>query len=233
MKKYKLGGLYFIIVSMFCVIINGCATTPSTPPGPIDPRMLSEDVSVELTISSFAAPDAYSKGKVYYIASAIQNVIDDDLEFQEIAGYLENSLIQKGLIRTKNKKEADLLIRLGYGIGNPQTISETGETSGGYSYRVGSMWFTEPPQTQTVTYTSYMRTMIVEAYDLKDSNRKSQLWKTTIQSNGYLSDLRVILPYMIAGSMVEMGTNTGQQKTVTIGGHHPNIFYIFKTNPIS
>jgi hypothetical protein len=233
MKKFKLAGLWFIITSLFCVIMNGCATTPSTPPGPIDPRMLAKNERVMLTINSFAAPDAKSKGKVYYITSAIQNVIDDDLEFQEIAGYLENSLIQNGLTRTNNRKEADILIRLGYGIGNPKTTSETYTTSTGYSYPVGWMWFTVPPRSETVTNTAYMRTMIVEAYDLKDPNRKSQLWKTTVQSEGTSSDLRVILPYMIAGSMVEIGTNTGQQKTVNISGHHPNIFYILKTNPIA
>lgn len=232
MKKVKLTGLYFIIISIFCVIINGCATRPSTlstPTGPIDPRMLAKGDIIKLTINSFAAPDAKSKGKVYCIASAIQGVIEDDLEFQEIAGYLENSLIQDGLIRTKNRKEADLLIRLGYGIGSPKTTSETYVSSTGYSYPVGWMWFTVAPQTQTVTNTSYMRNMIVEAYDLKDPNRKSQLWKTTVQSEGSMSDLRVILPYMIAGSMVEIGTNTGQQKTVNISGHHPNIFLIFNT----
>ncbi|MCX5848374.1 MAG: hypothetical protein NTW65_02850 [Deltaproteobacteria bacterium] len=233
MKKFKIKGLYFIIISIFCVIINGCATTPSTPPGPIDPRMLPANEMVRLTINSFAAPDAKSKGKVYYITSAIQNVTDDDLEFQEIAGYLENSLIQDGLIRTNNRKEADILIRLGYGIGSPKTTSETYTTSTGYSYPVGWMWFNVPPKTQTVTNTSYMRNMVVEAYDLKDPNRKSQLWKTTVQSEGSMSDLRVILPYMIAGSMVEMGTNTGQQKTVNISGHHPNLFLIFKRASIT
>ncbi|OGP66369.1 MAG: hypothetical protein A2W27_01165 [Deltaproteobacteria bacterium RBG_16_44_11] len=229
MNRFKGCGLSIIFVGIISsLIISGCVTTPSTPQTPPDPRMLAAGAFIAVKINSFAAADAQSKGKIYFITSAIQNVSADDLEFQEIARYLENSLHEKGYLRTNNIKGANLLIRLGYGIGNPQTSSETVVTSTGYSYPVGWMWYTVPPQTQTVRNTTYMRSLTVEAYDLKDPKTKSQLWKTTVQSEGTLSDLRIVLAYMIAASMVEIGTNTGQQKDVKIGGHHPNIRYIFK-----
>ena len=226
MNRFKISGLSLIFLGVITVlIINGCATTPSTP---VDPRMFGHNSQIHVQVNSFAAPDAASKGKTFFIISAMQNVGDNDLEFLEVARYIENALSKKGYIRTDNIKSADILIRLGYGIGNPNTSSETVVTSHGYSYPVGWMWFTAPPQTKTVTTTTYMRNLILEAYDLKDPKRKSQLWKTTVKSGGGTSDLNRILAFMIAASSEYFGTSTGMQLYLTISGRDPRVLDIWK-----
>ena len=90
------------------------------------------------------------------------------------------------------------------------------------------MWFTVPPRTQTVKETSYMRNLILESYDLKDPKGQAQLWKTTLQSEGDLNDLRLVLAYMIAASADHFGTNTGQLVRVNINGYDPRVLKIWK-----
>ncbi len=227
MSRLKVTGLSLMFLGVIALLINGCATTP-TPSTPVDPRMFGADTLISVQVNSFAAPDVASKGKTFFIISAMQNISDNDLEFLSVARYIENGLSKKGYLRTDNIKSADILIRLGYGIGNPNTSSETVVTSHGYSYPVGWMWFTSPPQTQTVTKTTYMRNLIVEAYDLKDPNRKSQLWKTTGKSEGSSSDLHLILAYMIAATSEYFGTNTGKQMDLNISGRDPRVLDIWK-----
>ncbi|MBN2223346.1 MAG: hypothetical protein JW765_01580 [Deltaproteobacteria bacterium] len=91
-----------------------CATAP--PPASPDPRMFPGDYWIEIAVNSFAAPDADSKGKVYYLASAVQNVEDTDVEFLEYARMLENGLSLKGYVRVYDKKDAETLINLAYGM---------------------------------------------------------------------------------------------------------------------
>jgi hypothetical protein len=99
-------------------------------------------------------------------------------------------------------ENANLIIRMAYGIGNPktETYTQTYTTSTGYSYPVGWTWIYVPPQTKKVTTktTTYMRYLILEAYDSKD--KRSQLWKTTLKSEGTDNDLRVVLPHMSAAA---------------------------------
>lgn len=199
-----------------------CAITPT------DPRMLGYDERVEVTVQALAAPDAPSNDKSFFIVPGMQNLSENDLEFMEVSRYITNALSKKGYIRANSVKSAAILIRLSYGIGDPQTSSRTVEISPGYSYPVGWMWFTQPPQTQTVKETTYQRNLILEAYDLKDPNRKSQLWKTIVKSEGSYSDLNRILAYMIAASSEYFGTNTGRQIDLTIYGHDPRLLDIWK-----
>lgn len=210
---------------MIAVLMSSCATTPKAPK---DPRMTDANNWWGVKVNSFVALDASSKGKTYVITSAMQNVSDNDLEFQEFARYIDNALSPRGYVKTDKNENADLLIRLGYGIGAPQTTRDTYTTSTGYSYPVGSMWFTVPPSKKTVQSTKYMRNLVLEAYDLKDPNRKSQLWKTTVTSKGSTSDLRIALAYMVAASGDYFGINTGKQLEIKIWGDDPRVLDIWK-----
>ncbi|MBN2225376.1 MAG: hypothetical protein JW765_11905 [Deltaproteobacteria bacterium] len=104
----------FFAVLITATYLLACATAPPPASPKADPRML--DYNVFMTVNSFAAPDADSKGKVYYLASAVHNVEDTDVEFLEYARLLENGLSLKGYVRVYDKKDAETLINLGYGI---------------------------------------------------------------------------------------------------------------------
>jgi hypothetical protein len=226
MNRFQINAVHNIFLGIISIlIINGCATTPSTP---VDPRMFEYGAWIDVTVNAIAAPDASSKGNSFFIVPGMQHLSENDLEFMEVSKYITNGLSKKGYVRADSVKNAAILIRLGYGIGDPQTSSETVAISQGYSYAVGWMWFTEPPKTKTIKETSYRRNLILEAYDLKDPDRKSQLWKTTVKSEGTSSDLNRILAYMIAASYEYFGTSTGMQIDLRINGRDPRLLDIWK-----
>jgi hypothetical protein len=230
------------VIFSFCLIaglIIGCVTTP-TP----FPTQVPSSLRFAVTIDSIAASDAHLKGKTYIISSAIKDVKDDDLQFKEFARYIENALSQKGYMRVDSDKKADLLIRLSYGLGTPQTTTSTYTTSYGYSYPIGWMWYHVPPTTQTQQITHNTVSFQLEAYGLKTPSQQPQLWKTTVKSNTRvpnnieggifvvtyydISDLRIQIPYMIAASSYSFGGNTGRAIDVTILGGDPTVFAIMK-----
>lgn len=227
MQKIKATGITGCVFILMAVLLSGCATTTSKPllPGQVDH-------TYGVYVDTMVAPGFDIKAKTYIILSAMQNVNDDDLQFQEFARYIENALSQKGCIRKKNKEDVDLLISLAYWIGEPQTITstQTHTTAIGYSYPVGWMWYTVPPQTrqETTRETLYKKTVVLEAYDPKNTVKRSQLWKTTLISTNNIGDLRFFLPYMITAGVPYFGVDSGVQKEIYVYGLDPMILEIRK-----
>jgi hypothetical protein len=219
MKRMKVAVLILGVFSIFTLLLTACATTPAPTAAP-RPRYVVE-------VDSIIDAGADLRGKTYSISSAMKSVSDNDLQFKEFARYIENALSQKGYKRVGSKESADLLIRLAYGIGSPktETSTRTYTTSGGYSYPVGWTWIHVPPTTETVrtSTTTYARFLILEAYDSKDH---SQLWKTTLKSEGRVSDLRIALPHMIAAGRTYFGINTGKKLTTFIYTNDPAVIEI-------
>lgn len=185
----------------------------------------ADDVSTEsyeVTIDSIAAIND-SRTKSYIISSAMQEISDEDLQFKEFARYVENALDMKGYIRVNEKEKAEILIRLAYGIGNPQTTTYTTTTAPGYAYPIGWWWQVVPPTVETSKQTTYHRHLILEAFDLKTPGRLPQLWKTTVQSDGASSDIRIVLPYLITVAADYFGTNTGSKLSTQISSFDPRI----------
>ncbi len=203
----KASALILGVSVLISLLITGCATTSATS----TPETGRARYVVE--IDSIAAAGADLRSKTYVLSSAMKNVGEHDLQFREFAGYIETALSKQGYKRVDSEENADLLIRLAYGIGDPKTeiYTQTYTTSTGYSYPVGWTWITVPPKTETVTVkkTTYSRYLILEAYDSRD--RRSQLWKTTVTSTGRVSDLRIALPHMVVASIPYFGTNTGEK----------------------
>lgn len=218
MKRIQYAILISGVFTIFVLLLTACATTPA--PAPARPYYGVE-------VDSLSDPGADLRGKTYIISSAMKGVSDNDLQFREFARYVANALSQKGYKRTDSKENADLLIRLAYGIGSPKTETSTNTytTSGGYSYQVGWTWIHVPPTTETVTTssTTYARFLILEAYDSKNH---SQLWKTTLKSEGRVGDLRISLPYIITGGSPYFGTNTGQKLNVRAYVDDPAVIQI-------
>lgn len=204
---YRLCNLF--LGAIVILTMHGCTTTPKIS----DPRYMPNSL-FDVKVSSFAAPDALTRayGEKMFITSAMKNVGNNDLEFIQTARYIENAL--SGYSRVNRVEAADILIRVAYGIGSPQRNYDNVVVSHGYSYPVGWMWFTAPPQTKTITTTSYRRNLIVEAYWLKDKVAEKPIWKTIANSEGSSSDIHTVLPYMIAASRGYMGVSSGRQMDV-------------------
>lgn len=134
-------------------------------------------------IDSAVAPDADSKGKMYYISSVMKDVGDKDQRFQEFARYLENALLlsKRGYVRVDGPDKADLVIRVGYSVGKAQR-AEYGMVS----------W----------------KSLIVGAYDLKDPSRP-QVWRIDLYSKDGIVDENPPLEmaaHMVIAAMPYFGT---------------------------
>ena len=225
LRKY----FVFSILSLAAVMYSGCATY-TTSNKPLQPGQ--EDHTYGVYVDSMVAPGADVKAKKYFLLSAMQNVDDNDLQFRELTRYIANALSQKGYIRTNSKEDADQLISLAYWMGEPQrvTSTQTYNTSPGYSYPVGWMWYTVPPQIhqESTTETLYKKTLVLEAYDLKNKDKSSQLWKTTMIATNAIGDFRFFLPYMLTAGIPYFGVDSGVQKEVKVYGLDPMILEIRK-----
>lgn len=220
MNRIKASFIILCVFAITALLISGCATKPVRPNSP---HQFTK-------VDSIAIAGADLKNKTYVLTSAIKDVSDDDIQFKEVARYVENALSKTGYKRLASEK-ADLIIRLAYGIGVPktETATKTYTTSGGYSYPVGWVWIHVPPKTETVTTksTTYERFLMLEAYDSKD--RRSQLWRTTLKSKGWDPDLRAVLPRMIAAAIDKFGTDTRGEVNAVVPYHHPCVLDIIRS----
>ncbi len=232
---------------LFCVclaigVVAGCYAAPTPFPGQVQACF-----RFEMGIDSLAAPDANSKGKAYVLVSSMKDVPDDDLQFTEFAGYVERALAKRGYQRVESDPKADLLISMGYGLGNPQTTTKTYTTSAGVIYPVGWMWYTTAPTTESTQVSSYPITLVLEAHDLKSPGRQKPVWKTTVTSNSkvpnnveggiflvqyyYIVDMRVQVPYMVAAASDYFATNTGRSVGMVIMGSDKRVFDVMGISP--
>jgi hypothetical protein len=252
MKNYVFNKpVFWILLSVFS--LAGCGTSSralqNKDPRWQDPRISTRDAYFDVKTNALRNPDAiiptYISGtdpvatlaaKKYYIASSLRDVSDSDLGFLEFAKYIENAIKAKAftkngatckynLLRTVNKEEADFVLTLAYGIGNPSTSSQTQLTSNGYGYWIGSIWFSTPAKTQTTTTTNYTRTLILEMHDAKKPSAPA-IVKVTVTSTGYSDDLRAVMPYMVATSMPWSLEGTSIQSILRIYGHSPSILLV-------
>jgi hypothetical protein len=92
------------------------------------------------------------------------------------------------------------------------------------------MWYTVPPQThqETTTATLYEKGLVVEAYDLKNTGKHPQLWKTTAKLTNAEDDLRFLLPFVIRGGLDWFGVDSGKEQVVCVDGRDPIILEIRK-----
>jgi len=250
MKNYVFNKpIFLILLSVF--FLSGCGSSSNLSKDSRwqDPRVSTKDAYFNVKTNAFRNPDViiptYVLGtdsvaalvaKKYYIASSLRDVFDSDLSFLEFAKYIENAIKAKAfrkngavckynLLRTVNKEEADFVLTLAYGIGNPSTSSQTQLTSNGYGYWIGSIWFSVPPKTQTTTITNYTRNLILEMHDAKIPSAPA-IVKIAVTSTGYSDDLRAVMPYMVAASMPWSLEGTSVQRNILIYGHDPSILLV-------
>ncbi len=220
--NFPLLSLVFVVL-----ILSGCATT--------QPKF-------RVNVDSIGSSSENKKS--YVLLPGNKDTKVDDLQFKEYASYVNRVLLQHGFALAENFENANVAIFLGYGIGEPQerqysysipTWGETGVSSssttgtvsssyGGYGSYSGTTTYTPTygvtgATTHTGSYTTYFRFMFLDAVDLeeyKKSKKEIQLWKTTVTSTGYSSDLRRVFPVLVAASKKHIATNTGKKITIEL-----------------
>ena len=193
-------------------------------------------------VDAIASPLASGK-RSYILIPGDPNVQLLDLQFQEFAGYLVNALRAQGYYLADTVDEAELVIMLAYGIGDPQTVSyttsipvfgQTGVASStttgtartvGNTTRINATTVNNPTfgitgyTTGTRTETNYSRYALITAFDhqlFRENQQELELWRTTLTSTGSSGDLRQVFPIMIGAGTSFLGQNSGQRQNVIL-----------------
>ena len=208
-----------------------------------------------VNVNAISNPAIAAPGTRYVMSSAMDDIDEKDLYFQEFSRYFQRVLQSKGYSRAADKSEADINILLKFGVsdgrtglstlawpiyetigGESITITETSTDSSGNpvtTTRVIRM----PPRVQRVgtsvetrSYTLFNRTASLEARLInKDGSDGEVLWMVLLSSVGESDDLRGMMPYLAAASSFYIGKNTGQQYQVTLEHNDPLVLELKKT----
>ena len=194
-------------------------------------------------------------GTTFAIMPGNQNVTADDLQFREFAGYLSNALKLNGYIPADDASRPDIEVYLSYGMGsavqhvysyNVPVYGQTGVHEYSFANTTptasgGTTTFTNTVvspdygvtgyTTQTDTYTTYPKYIIIDAYDARgvaQGGQMKQIFKTSISADGKSQQLRKVLPFMLAASAKYIGTNTGEELKLGVS-EDADIVTIIKT----
>lgn len=215
-------------------------------------------VEYYVKIDSINAPGVSVKNK-YILLPGVKNVESSDLQFREYASYIDKALAARGFIKADDFKNANVLIFIVYGIGDPEehqytyslpvygqtgisssTTSGTLRTQGDYGTYQSTTTYT--PQYGITGYTThrgsritYFRFLVLDAVDLdeyKGTQKVMPLWKTTATSTGSSGDLREVFPVLVAASVPYIGTNTGKKINISIRENDKQVIEIKGTGAI-
>ncbi len=225
------GFFAFLVV----VAISGCAPFVPT-------------VSFKTDVNAFAGEGADSR-KHYFLTPYDKEMSTDGLEFKEYARYVDKMLESKGYVKEPDLKNAEIIIRMEYGISGPKTqkstysipiVNQTGvlesKTTGKvnsagkytetttYTPRYEVTGYSTGVQIRTV-FTSWMNLQAVDAKVAK--NKKEQVfWQIQASSTDENDDLRLVFPYMVAAMEPYIAVNTGKRVSVTLTEKDPRLTFL-------
>lgn len=215
---------YRTLLTLLVALLGGCAGLDTIPP-------------ITVTVDAIAGGQASYK-RTYWLMPGNTGVSRDDLQFQEYAGYIHPGLTTTGFRESQKLEDADIVIFVSYGIGDPKSHTSTyslplwGQTGYSGSMTTGTVnsfggnlnynsYTTYTPTygitgytTHTQQVTTYFRYLVLDAYDIdayKRDKKFSQVWRSTTTSTGSSGDLRYIMPALVIGSFKYWGTSTGQR----------------------
>lgn len=173
---------------------------------------------LNININSFGTYDM--SGKSYYIESCMDNLPSNDLEFKEYASYIDMVMKTKGAIRCDNHNLADMVILMHFDITDESYLinvpkpygSETTRTDSYYNYSYGITGY----HNVTKKVDNYHSVINLFAYDNKQIETPEMLWKTSISSEGSVSDYRIVFPYLAFSTIPYIGNDTRMMITETL-----------------
>lgn len=153
----------------------------------------------------------------------------------EITNYTRQILADQGFAVVRDTAEADLLVSLAYGVGNPRQVSTVrpvyvpGETTTIKSASGATLGSAESPA--SVGYVSASRTvhdrwLTVVAYDYPhyaEAGELVEVWRGETTSSGSSGDLRYVLPYMLVPTLRHFGRNTGRAVKASVNVGDPRV----------
>lgn len=210
---------------------------------------------ISVVVNAISTDADNAVGKRYLLSSAMEDVDNKDLFFQEFSRYFEYVLQKEGYTKADSKQNADIEIFFGYGISDGMTdistfswpvyeavggesisITETSTDSSGKPTTTTRVIYI-PPRIARVgstfesrTYTTFNRTAILEARKVSvNGGSGDALWKILISSVGASSHIREVMPYLAAASAGFIGKNTREKRVFVVERDNPLLLELKNT----
>ena len=197
---------------------------------------------VNTSVSSLASEDS-STFKSYVLIPSSNSVSINDLQFKEYSSYVKRLLKKNGYKDSQDKENPDLVIFVGYGIGEPEqsqytysmpifgttptgvyTLNATSTNNGGTTQLDGTLTQQRALavtgySTHTNIRTNYTRHLELYAVNLSEYQLTGEVlpvWQSTVVSRGSNGDLRYVFPYLVAALDGFVGIDSGTSVDVTV-----------------
>jgi len=202
---------------------------------------------ITVVVNAISSSEHNNLGKHYFLTSAMEDVDDKDLFFQEFRQYFEYVLHKEGYTRVNTETGADIIIFLGYGISDGMTdistyswpiyeaiggesisITETTMDSSGNAVTTTRVIYIPARVTrvgttyETKAFTTFNRSAILEARKSTTNNGSGDaVWKLLISSVGTSNDIREVMPYLAAASSGFIGKNSRDRRAFVVEHDDP------------
>ncbi|MBR9785335.1 MAG: DUF4136 domain-containing protein [Gammaproteobacteria bacterium] len=197
---------------------------------------------VNTSVSSLASEDS-STFKSYVLIPSSNSVSINDLQFKEFSSYVKRLLKKNGYKDSQDRENPDLVIFVGYGIGEPEqsqytysmpifgttptgvyTLNATSTNNGGTTQLDGTLTQQRALavtgySTHTNIRTNYTRHLELYAVNLSEYQLTGEVlpvWQSTVVSRGSNGDLRYVFPYLVAALDGLVGIDSGSSVDVTV-----------------
>src|SRR5574343_356527 len=95
-----------VLLATALIFVSGCASTP-------------QPLQIRSEVDGLASSEAQMKRR-FVILPADKQINPQDLQFLEFKSYVEKALMQRGYIKVDQMQQGDVVLFLGYGVGEPQ-----------------------------------------------------------------------------------------------------------------
>ena len=164
--------------------------------------------------------DALTKEKLsnqsYHLRSGSSDYNEGDIEFDEYSKYVHHILKNKGLKRSKGIKDANFIVTLTYGV---ETVS-AGTRSSSYQGLFGG---THSESYEEFENIRWVQLLGVDGKVYNSKRKVKELWKLVVVSGGESSDLRYVMPILIAAGERYLGRDLDRVIEVEISKDDPRI----------
>lgn len=197
----------------------------------------------KVQVSALSTSGAADK-RCYTLYPCNEGVEPSDLEFQSYAEFIRRALAQRGYHEADSMDEANVGILVQYSVSDPiervstysipifgQTGVSSSNTYGNIQSMGGNQYNYNAHTTYNPTYgvtgystgidvtINYATRMALYAYDIdayKESGAEKLIWEIRTSCEGKCSDLRRMMPVLVAASYQYFATDTGKEISVSI-----------------
>ena len=197
-------------------------------------------------------------GKSYRIVSANPKLDDDTLHYKEVAGYVRTALSGKGMYEASDPAKAEVVVEIDYGMNQPRVKFQSVavpvfEDSGGrnvtrtenvldrttglnsgpfqvttYEPPVVTVGGTENKVKPGVVYEKFLNISARSNQALTEGRAPPEVWSVNVSAEDGSKDLRKYLPILASATADYIGSNTHEEKPVTIKEDADSVSFIKK-----